>query len=77
MKKVYIRVFNFGDIEISSTSKFFPIEECQVIFQRFLMENKIKGTFTKATRTFDEDIIIHCKLSVEDLRDFKLKKIMI
>jgi hypothetical protein len=78
MRKVYIRVLNFGsDVEISTTSNFFPIDECQSIFQQFLSENKIKGRFSKATHTYDNNIIIHCSLSVEDLRDFKLKQIII
>jgi hypothetical protein len=77
MKQVFVRVHNFGDIKIASTSKYFPIDECHMIFNQFCNENKFVGTFVKGTQTFSGDVIIHCRLSIDDLRDFKIKQIII
>lgn len=77
MKKVFARVHNFGDLEVASTSNYFPIDECHSIFSRFCAENKFTGTFIKATQTFDGVVIIHCRLNIEDLRELKIKTIII
>lgn len=77
MKQVFVRVYNFGDVKIASTSKYFPIEECHSIFNQFCAENKFAGTFVKGTQTFSGDVIIHCRLHIEDLRDLKIKSIII
>jgi hypothetical protein len=77
MKEVFVRVHNFGDIKVASTSKHFPIEECHSIFNQFCAKNKFTGTFVKGTQTFNGDVIIHCRLSIDDLRDFKIKQIII
>jgi len=77
MRKVFARIHNFGDVEITSTSKYFPIEECHSIFNQFCAENNFAGTFIKATQTFDGNVLIHCRLNIEDLRDLKIKSIMI
>ena len=77
MRKVFARIHNFGDVEITSTSKYFPIEECHSIFNQFCAEDKFAVTFIKATHTFDGNVLIHCRLNVEDLRDLKIKSIMI
>ena len=77
MKKVFARVYNFGDVEVASTSLYFPIEECHSIFNRFCSENNFAGTFIKATHTFDGNVLIHCRLNIEDLRELKIKTIII
>jgi hypothetical protein len=77
MKKVFARVHNFGDVEVASTSLYFPIEECHSIFNRFCSENNFAGTFIKATHTFDGNVLIHCRLNIEDLRDLKIKSIIL
>jgi len=77
MKKVFARVHNFGDVEVASTSLYFPIEECHSIFNRFCSENNFDGTFIKATHTFDGNVLIHCRLNIEDLRELKIKTIII
>jgi hypothetical protein len=77
MKKVFARVHNFGDVEVASTSLYFPIEECHSIFNRFCSENNFAGTFIKATHTFDGNVLIHCRLHIEDLRDLKIKSIIL
>jgi hypothetical protein len=77
MKKVFARVHNFGDVEVASTSLYFPIEECHSIFNRFCSENNFAATFIKATHTFDGNVLIHCRLNIEDLRELKIKTIII
>lgn len=77
MKKVFARVHNFGDIEVSSTSNYFPIEECRSIFNRFCIENGFTGTFVKTTQMFDGSVVIHCRLNIMDIRELKIKTIFI
>jgi len=77
MKKIFARVHNYVDVEVTSTSTYFPIEECHSIFNQFCDENKFTGTFIKATHTFDGNVIIHCRLNIEDLRELKIKSIIV
>ena len=77
MRKVYLRVQNYKDIEISSNARIFPIDECREIHNRFCTENKLTSTFIKSSYTFDGDVLIHCRLHIEDLRDLKIKSIII
>jgi len=77
MRKVFVRVHNFGDVKITTTSKYFPIDECHSIFNKFCAENKFTANFVKGTHTFTGDVIIHCRLNVEDLRDLKIKSIIL
>jgi hypothetical protein len=77
MNKVFIRIVGLGrDIPVESNEKI-HIDRAESIFNLFCDNNQLKGKFHKISFQFNGDVIIVCSLEREDMRDFKIKSIMI
>lgn len=77
MRNVFIRILGLGrDIPVESNEKI-HIDQAENIFNLFCDNNQLKGKLHKLNFQFNGDVIIVCSLELEDMRDFKIKSIMI
>lgn len=63
-------------LDISESEDSFDRKTSKFFLDKFLFNNKLKGSFIRMIYGYDNEIIIHCQMEMSDVRDFKLSHII-